>query len=500
MSNSPPFPPGDVISVVVPTRFESLPDADRQLLRSIPVVLDKERTALSRELGAPIALVEADPGTGSRWLIGPATCNPDIERLGLPRTDSPRLVLDRQRRILVADAPTPAQVWETFSLLRSLARFPGGTLLVADCRDVEEAVARIADEVNETYPAFSLRGIDWAAVCERHTSRVLASDTPELAMQEWLAELHDAHTWVRPAATLVDLPYEVWIGNGTARLTEVPVGSPAWDAGARRGFELLGYDAEGWWRRTAATPHARPLLAGRRSIEGEPGGERQFEAESPSGERVSWRETLPPRSWENPVAWRVLPSGTGLLRIRVWSSGSELNAAIDAAFDDLRRCANLIVDLRGNGGGDITLAMSFRDRFLREPGVLGWIRHSISHDALSDAEPIRGEPAPRSARWTGPVRFLTDPLTYSSSEDALLGLQGLPHVEVVGEPSGGGSGRVRTLRLTPNWRLTISTALTYDRNECCIEGAGIPVDRLIAPDRFAPDAVDVVLEEADRGW
>jgi carboxyl-terminal processing protease len=46
----------------------------------------------------------------------------------------------------------------------------------------------------------------------------------------------------------------------------------------------------------------------------------------------------------------------------------------------------------------------------------------------------------------------------------------------VGERSGGGSGRPRTLRLLPGWRLTVSTALTYDRDGRCVEGAGVPVD------------------------
>jgi carboxyl-terminal processing protease len=71
---------------------------------------------------------------------------------------------------------------------------------------------------------------------------------------------------------------------------------------------------------------------------------------------------------------------------------------------------------------------------------------------------------------------LTDELTFSSSEDFLLGLQGLPHVAVVGRRSGGGSGRPRSLRLLPGWLLTVSTALTYDREGRCVEGAGIPVD------------------------
>ncbi len=80
--------------------------------------------------------------------------------------------------------------------------------------------------------------------------------------------------------------------------------------------------------------------------------------------------------------------------------------------------------------------------------------------------------------WPGRLVVLTDSLTFSSSEDFLLGLQGLDHVTVVGQPSGGGSGRARALRLLPGVTLTISTALTYDREGHCVEGAGIPVDVL----------------------
>jgi carboxyl-terminal processing protease len=49
-------------------------------------------------------------------------------------------------------------------------------------------------------------------------------------------------------------------------------------------------------------------------------------------------------------------------------------------------------------------------------------------------------------------------------------------VLVVGEPSAGVSGRPRFLEVLPGWGLMVSTALTYDRDGRCIEGAGIPVD------------------------
>jgi carboxyl-terminal processing protease len=241
-------------------------------------------------------------------------------------------------------------------------------------------------------------------------------------------------------------------------------------------------------------------VAGRRFLQAALTGPRRFAAASPGGRPSAWTEIPTAAPW-NPVAnWRRLPSGSGYLQIRAWVNPRDLEAAVDAAFAGLRAAPGLIVDLRGNPGGDLALAHRFRNRFVRDVGIMGTIRYSTGHRRLSAPEPILAEPAPPDQRWPGPVRFLTDPLTYSSSEDVLLGLQGLPHVAVVGEPSGGGSGRVRTLRLLPGWRLMISTALTYDRQGRCVEGAGIPVDRPVTPDRFTPDAGDTVLRAADRGW
>ena len=46
----------------------------------------------------------------------------------------------------------------------------------------------------------------------------------------------------------------------------------------------------------------------------------------------------------------------------------------------------------------------------------------------------------------------------------------------------------------------MGTALTFDRRGHCVEGAGIPVDDHVVPDRFSADAPDRVLLAADRTW
>ncbi len=135
-----------------------------------------------------------------------------------------------------------------------------------------------------------------------------------------------------------------------------------------------------------------------------------------------------------------------------------------------------MLDLRGNTGGNLMLATQTRDRFLRERTLLGTIRFTRGDGRLAAPVEMWAEPSTERVRWGGELVVLTDVMTYSASEDFLLGLQGLPHVTVIGQRSGGGSGRPRTIRLLDDVAITISTALTYDRAGTCIENHGVPVD------------------------
>ncbi len=496
------------VAIVLPRDASALDDDGPRALDDLGTLLRREQAELELELGAPVRFADDDPGTGPRWLIGPAACNPGLARYSRAgryheqRDGQIGLWLDRGRQALVADAPDLDGIRETFSLLRTLRMSGAETALASDCATLGEAIARVVSEVGHTYPSFRLRSLDWDAICARHTDRVRAAADPLADMQGWLAELHDAHTWVCTRPAPVPLPYHVWVdpADATATMTRVPPGAAAWDAGARPGDRLVGVDAAGWWARTAAPAHMRPLLAGYRLLSGPVGVAREFTARAPNGQVHTWTDAPmldPPYPL---VDWRRLPSGSGYLRIEAWRSDLGVDAAIDAAFAELAGLDRLIVDLRGNVGGNATLALSFRDRFLRGGATLGSVRFSDGMGGLAAPVPIVGEPAGGRRRWRGTVRFLTDPLTYSASEDALLGLQGLPHVRVVGEPSGGGSGRPRAVRLLPDLMLGVSTALTYDRHGRCIEGAGIPVDRPVTPDRFSPDAPDRVLLAADHDW
>ena len=426
-------------------------------------ILEREKPNLEAELGTSVRVVRSDPGRGRRWV-----CRVE------PGLGAPPLIRSTGE-VIESVGRTPDELWSTFSLRHTWLRLGAGEVRADAATDLDEAAARIADEVGFSFPGFALRSIDWPRICADHWPRVLAAEDPLAACQEWVAMLQDGHTAVHPEPRPVPLPYVSAVRGRTARLLRVPEGTPAWDAGIRPGWLLSVGDAGAVARRTAAPPHLHPFASGRRLLSFPAGKPVVLEASAPDGRRVTWSERPTPEGFGDLVSWRRLPSGVAYVVVRHWKAGAGVEEALDAALAELARCSGLVLDLRGNVGGNHLLALSARDRFLRTETTLGTVRYSIGR-GLSEPVPIIGTPAPAARRWPGRLVVLTDPLTYSASEDFLLGLAGLEHVRVVGERSGGGSGRPRTVQLLPGWQLTISTALTYDRSGHCVEGAGIPVD------------------------
>jgi carboxyl-terminal processing protease len=190
---------------------------------------------------------------------------------------------------------------------------------------------------------------------------------------------------------------------------------------------------------------------------------------------VPWVETTTALPVTSVLQHARRHDGRHVVRLRAFDPSLDLDAAFTDIFEQARGTAELILDLSGNTGGSLTAATRLRDRFLRDTTPIGWIRFTTGTGRLDDLTPRSAEPSDLS-RWNGALTVLVDAMTYSAAEDFLLGLEGLDHVRVLGESTGGGSGRPRTMKLTDDLDLTISTALTYDRTGRCIELNGIPVE------------------------
>ncbi|MCP2352161.1 S41 family peptidase [Nonomuraea roseoviolacea] len=451
------------VPVILPASDPSLGGAS--------VLFRASKAEFEAVFGASLDVRGPGPVEGPRWelVIDPAHDGPAV------------LDWSPQDRVLTSRAADASGLMRTFQLVHTMARTRSTREVDAACPHLQDAVDRTIAEVGAAFPGLELRGLDWPEICDEHAKGVVEASDPLAAAQRWTARLQDAHTKIEPAARPAPPPYVVSVRDGAAWFVRVPEGTPAFEAGVRPGQRIVGLDGasgpelarliEDCRSRTAAPRHMLGLLTGRRLLS----------MRKETDIRVAGAEWTEDGRCDpvELIEWRRLAADTGYVRLKIWQG--QVAEGFDAALAELKGCDRLVLDLRGNVGGDLMLATGARDRFLREATHLGCIAYTDGHGGLGPRVAFRGEPS-SERRWPGRLVVLTDPLTYSSSEDFLLGLQGLEHVTVIGRPSGGGSGRARSLRLLPDWVLTVSTALTYDKTGRCVENSGVPVDVTVRSD------------------
>lgn len=162
------------------------------------------------------------------------------------------------------------------------------------------------------------------------------------------------------------------------------------------------------------------------------------------------------------LRYRILDDNIGYLRYESFSSPiGEGN--IDEALMYMMLCQGLIIDIRGNGGGDLTYAELLASRFCKEKTLVGYTQHKTGkgHSDFSSLEPQYIEPS-SNIRWTKPVVVLTNRQVFSAANEFTMYMKAMPMVKVVGDHTGGGAGMPFSSSLPNGWVVRFSAIPTYD--------------------------------------
>lgn len=175
-------------------------------------------------------------------------------------------------------------------------------------------------------------------------------------------------------------------------------------------------------------------------------------------------------------------------------SSSNLNAALSR----LSKCKALIIDIRSNGGGNVTTSDLFASHFMQESRVVGSMRHKIGkgHNDFSQPISLKLDPVDIGVRWLRPVVLLTNRGVYSAANDFTLKMKGLPYVTVMGDKTGGGGGLPMSSELPNGWSVRYSSTQTFDAEGNHIE-FGIEPDYTLSLDESKlPQGIDTMIEGA----
>ena len=173
-----------------------------------------------------------------------------------------------------------------------------------------------------------------------------------------------------------------------------------------------------------------------------------------------------------------LADGIGYLHIGDFKHGIEpTTQAIDAFMSEFAKARAIVVDVRGNPGGNARVVGLVANRFAdrKRHYMRVQTRYGPRHDDLSPVDYRNVEPG-GPIQFTDPTVLLTHRLSASGADDFALAMRVLPHVTVVGDPTEGAFGAQFPDRMPNGWVLWVAFKTATDHNGVCYGGLGVPPD------------------------
>ncbi len=164
------------------------------------------------------------------------------------------------------------------------------------------------------------------------------------------------------------------------------------------------------------------------------------------------------------LKYRVLDDNIGYIYYESFNTAvGEGN--LDDALSHMMLCRGLIIDIRNNGGGNLTTAERLAARFIDDETLVGYIQHKTGtgHSDFSAMEEQRLKPS-SNVRWHKRVCVLTNRQVYSAANEFVKYMKCSPRVKVVGDRTGGGAGLPFTSSLPNGWVVRFSACPMYDRD------------------------------------
>lgn len=188
------------------------------------------------------------------------------------------------------------------------------------------------------------------------------------------------------------------------------------------------------------------------------------------------------------LTYQILENNIGYIYCESFSDGIG-DGNLNQILNRLAICDGLILDVRNNGGGNLTTAQKLASRFTNEKVLVGYMCHKKGpgHTDFSEPKPVFLEPSD-GIRWQKKVVVLTNRRSYSATNDFVNSMKQLPHVTILGDKTGGGSGLPFSSELPNGWFIRFSASPMFDPEMNQLEFG-------IAPDR----KVDMISEDMRKG-
>ncbi len=198
----------------------------------------------------------------------------------------------------------------------------------------------------------------------------------------------------------------------------------------------------------------------------------------------------------NALSYRILDDNTGYIYCGSFNNGMG-EGNLDDVLTYLAPCNGLIIDIRNNGGGQLTNAEQLAARFTNQERLVGYMQHKTGkgHNDFSSMEEQRLKPS-KGIRWQKKVIVLTNRSVFSAANEFVKYMKCCPNVTVVGDQTGGGAGMPFSSSLPNGWSVRFSACPMYDNNKQCTEFGIAPDHWVSLTDEDFANGRDTIIEYA----
>lgn len=196
------------------------------------------------------------------------------------------------------------------------------------------------------------------------------------------------------------------------------------------------------------------------------------------------------------MVFQILENNIGYVYCESFSSVIG-DGNLDYMLKEMELCDGLIIDVRNNGGGNLTTAQKLASRFTNEKKLVGYMSYKTGpgHNDFSKPEPVYIEPS-NGVRWQKKAVVLTNRRSYSSTNDFVNVMRQLPNVTIIGDRTGGGSGLPFSSEIPNGWSIRFSASPMYDSEMNQLEFGIDPDIKIDMLDSDIKDGKDTMIEKS----
>ena len=381
--------------------------------------------------------------------------------------------------------------------------------------DTFDAVWRV---LRDNYVAETAARVDWDALraeLRPRAERATDDDEVRAIVREMLDRIGQSHFAILPApvASAISsstvrpedvgtLGFDVRLLDHALVVSSIDPQGPAAKAGVHAGWTLTRVGARVLDGALASLGDAPPNVRGFRAwalgtalLRGQAGVDADLGFLDASGKPVSCLLVRAPERGQ-PVKLGHLPTlfarledrrierdgkAIGLIAFNVWMT--PVSRQFDEAMDRLRDTSGIVIDLRGNPGGILTMIMGLSGHFVSDEADLGTITTRDSSLKLVANPRLVGASGQAVKPFGGPVAILVDEGSYSASEIFSGGMQAIGRARVFGTQTAGGALPAVLERLPGGDVLQYAIGDFVTATGQRIEGRGVVPDQAVTPTR-----------------